>query len=82
MTDRSQTEHHATPAKIQVKRGFSLVWIVPIVALVIGGWLAFKAIKAKGPIIAITFTTSNSHSSISTFITCFKLTIIERGNNT
>lgn len=59
MTDRSQAEHHATPAKIQVKRGFSLVWIVPIVALVIGGWLAFKAINEKGPVIAITFTTAD-----------------------
>ncbi len=59
MTDRSQAEHHATPAKIQVKRGFSLVWIVPIVALVIGGWLAFKAISEKGAVIAITFTTAD-----------------------
>jgi paraquat-inducible protein B len=59
MTERSQAEHHAAPAKIQVKRGFSLVWIVPIVALVIGGWLAFKAINEKGPIIAITFTTAD-----------------------
>lgn len=59
MTERSQAEHHAVPAKIQVKRGFSLVWIVPIVALVIGGWLAFKAINEKGPVIAITFTTAD-----------------------
>jgi len=59
MTERSQAEHHAVPAKIQVKRGFSLVWIVPIVALVIGGWLAFKAISEKGPVIAITFTTAD-----------------------
>ena len=56
MTDRSPVEHHAAPAKIQVKRGFSIVWIVPLVALAIGGWLAFKAISEKGPIITITFT--------------------------
>jgi paraquat-inducible protein B len=31
---------------------------VPIVALVIGGWLAFKAISEKGPTIAITFSSA------------------------
>jgi paraquat-inducible protein B len=55
MTDRSQAEHHAATAKIQVKRGFSIVWLVPIVALAIGGWLAYKAITEKGPTITITF---------------------------
>ena len=27
------------------KRRFSIVWIVPLVALAIGGWLVFKALK-------------------------------------
>ena len=58
MTDSSQAEHHAATAKIQARRGFSIVWIVPIVALVIGGWLAFKAISEKGPTIAITFSSA------------------------
>ena len=38
--------------------------------------------KRQQSFIAITFTASNSHTSISTHITRFKLTIIERGNNT
>lgn len=58
MTNSSQAEHHAATAKIQARRGFSIVWIVPIVALVIGGWLAFKAISEKGPTIAITFSSA------------------------
>ncbi|HVZ88802.1 MAG TPA: MlaD family protein [Polyangia bacterium] len=32
-----------------------LVWAVPIVALVIGGWLAVKAIRAHGPTVTISF---------------------------
>jgi len=55
MTDRSHIEQRAIDADNPPKRGFSLVWIVPMVALVIGGWLAFKAISEKGPIITITF---------------------------
>ncbi len=37
------------------KRRFSLVWLVPVVAALIGGWLVFKALTEKGPQIAITF---------------------------
>ncbi len=39
------------------KRHFSIsvVWIVPLVAVLIGGWLVFKALSEKGPVISITF---------------------------
>ena len=47
------------PPKSRSNGAFLIVWIVPIVALVIGGWLAFKAISEKGPIITITFTTAD-----------------------
>jgi len=59
MTDRSHTDPQAAEAVIQSKRRFSIVWIVPLVALAIGGWLAFKAISEKGPNITITFTTAD-----------------------
>jgi paraquat-inducible protein B len=59
MTDRSQLERNAATATVQTKRRFSIVWIVPLVALVIGCWLAFKAISEKGPTITITFATAD-----------------------
>ncbi|RKP43608.1 intermembrane transport protein PqiB [Trinickia fusca] len=34
-----------------------LVWLVPIVALLIGGWLAVKAVLEQGPTITISFKT-------------------------
>lgn len=37
------------------KRRFSLVWLVPVVAALIGGWLVVKALTEKGPQITITF---------------------------
>lgn len=55
MINSQQVEERAATAKIQGKRGFSIVWIVPMVALLIGGWLALKAIREKGPTITITF---------------------------
>src|SRR2546427_12346229 len=36
----------------------SIVWAIPIVAALAGGWLAFKAISEQGPTITITFKTA------------------------
>jgi paraquat-inducible protein B len=41
------------------KRHISIVWLVPIVAVLIGGWLAYKAFSEKGPTITITFNTAD-----------------------
>lgn len=35
-----------------------LIWLIPIVAVLIGGWLAVKTILEKGPTITITFKTA------------------------
>lgn len=32
-----------------------LIWAIPIVAVLIGGWLAVRAIRARGPLITISF---------------------------
>jgi paraquat-inducible protein B len=32
-----------------------LIWTIPIVAVLIGGWLAVRAIRARGPIVTISF---------------------------
>ena len=47
-------------AVIETSRRFrpQLVWIIPIVAALIGGWLAVKAILEHGPTVTITFVTA------------------------
>ena len=45
-------------AVIQAKKSFSIVWLVPIVAVLIGGWLVCKALSEKGPTITITFNSA------------------------
>ena len=42
-------------AVVQKKKQFSIVWVVPIVAILIGGWLAYKGLSEKGPSITISF---------------------------
>jgi paraquat-inducible protein B len=40
------------------RRSFQLVWVIPVVAVLVGGWLAVQAILDKGPTITITFKTA------------------------
>lgn len=60
--NEKKTEHTsldaAPKAVVKTKRSFSIVWLVPVVALVIGGWLGYKALTTKGPTITITFETA------------------------
>ncbi|WP_244816526.1 intermembrane transport protein PqiB [Caballeronia sp. Lep1P3] len=37
--------------------GVSLIWLVPLIAVLIGGWLAVHAILEKGPTVTISFKT-------------------------
>ena len=46
---------NAAEAVVREKKSFSIVWIVPIVALLIGGWLVYKAISEKGATVTISF---------------------------
>lgn len=54
-TDVSAIIPEAATPEIKQRRSFSIVWIVPIVALLIGAWLVYKAVSEKGPTITITF---------------------------
>jgi len=40
------------------KRGLSMVWVIPIVAAVVAGWLVYTTFAEKGPVITITFKTA------------------------
>lgn len=46
------------PPPVVRKSGPSLVWLIPILTLLIGGWLILKTVSEKGPRIAITFKTA------------------------
>jgi paraquat-inducible protein B len=46
-------------AVVQKKKQFSIVWVVPIVAILIGGWLAYKGLSEKGPMVTISFESAD-----------------------
>jgi paraquat-inducible protein B len=39
-------------------KGFPVVWLLPLVALLIGGWLFYKTESEKGPEVTVTFHTA------------------------
>ncbi len=46
-------------AVIREKKGFSLIWVVPIVAVIIAAVLVYKAVSEKGPVVTITFESAS-----------------------
>jgi paraquat-inducible protein B len=52
----NMTEQRTLPlAATRRSRRFSIIWIVPIVAVAIGAWLAWDTLSKEGPTIKITF---------------------------
>lgn len=50
-----QIDEDPPEVMVEKPRGFSIVWLIPIVALLIGAWLAYKTISEMGPTITISF---------------------------
>lgn len=55
MSTNSENSYYPE-AEVRRKKSFSLVWLIPIVAIVVGAVMAVQAIVTKGPLITITFT--------------------------
>lgn len=52
----SENNSEALPEAIaRAKPGFSMIWLIPLVAVLIGSWLVYKTISEKGPTITIKF---------------------------
>jgi paraquat-inducible protein B len=50
-------------ARLQLRAPFQLVWLIPVVALIVAGFLAWRAIAGRGPGITITFQTGEGLSA-------------------
>ena len=56
----SEFGNECGPPEPEIKRGpgLSLVWLIPALTALIGGWLVIKTLSEKGPQIEITFKTA------------------------
>jgi len=55
MTAGQMPDDDIPEAVVKPRTGISIVWIIPIVAALIGGWVAYKSLSEIGPTITITF---------------------------
>ena len=56
----NDTENQEIPqAVVHTRRQISIVWLVPLVAMLIGGWLAYKGLSEKGPMVTISFESAD-----------------------
>jgi len=53
-----QTPRDVPEVAVKTRSGFSIVWLVPLVAAAIAGWLAYTTLTEKGPEITISFKTA------------------------
>ena len=44
--------------RVETRNGISIVWLIPLVALLVGAWLAYKTWSETGPTITISFKTA------------------------
>ncbi len=63
-----QPDQQLAEAVLRKSRGFSLVWIVPIVAAAIGIWLAVTTVLNKGPLVQVTFVTADGLEAGKTLV--------------
>jgi paraquat-inducible protein B len=56
-------------------KGFPVVWLLPLVALLVGGWLFYKTMSEKGPEISISFETAEGIEAGKTQIKFREVTV-------
>ncbi len=45
--------------KIEHRSGISMVWIIPIITALVGGWLIVKTLSEQGPVATVSFLTAD-----------------------
>lgn len=65
----TETPAPATP-QFKAAQRWNVVWVIPILALLIGGWLVYRSIASKGPEIRISFETADGIVSGKTEVRC------------
>lgn len=58
-TDDTNEREELAAAAVSHRRGISTMWIVPLVALLIAGWLGYSTLRDRGPLVTITFLTAD-----------------------
>jgi len=70
----SKSINAATPVRRAAQR-WNVVWVVPILAVLIGAWLLYKDVSSKGPTVTIRFETADGIVAGKTELRCRSVTV-------
>jgi paraquat-inducible protein B len=59
MSEAATPEAPVPDAHVQTRRPFHFVWLIPLVAALIAGFLAWRTLSERGPTIVLTFRTAD-----------------------
>jgi paraquat-inducible protein B len=71
MSDVKSSETGQNPERPDVRKGWgrvSIIWLVPLVALIVGGWLLWRDVMSKGPEITVSFQAAEGLSAGKTAV--------------
>ncbi|MGJ8632954.1 MAG: intermembrane transport protein PqiB [Luteolibacter sp.] len=61
--------------KLRTAQRWNAVWLVPILAILIGGWMLYKNVSSKGPEVRIRFQTADGIVAGKTEVRCRSVTV-------
>ncbi len=70
MSDTPPTSSPATPPDYRAARRWNIVWFVPILAILIGGWMIWRNVRSQGPVAHVRFETADGIGAGKTEVRC------------
>lgn len=70
MSDHPSPPPAAATPEVRSAQRWNIVWVVPIVALLLGGWLLYRNFAAQGPVAQVRFDTANGIYAGKTEVRC------------
>ncbi|MDA1007027.1 MAG: MlaD family protein [Verrucomicrobia bacterium] len=67
--EEEETPQIAQP-EVRLSRRLSVVWVVPVLALLLGGWLVFRHFSEQGPLVRVDFKTAEGIVKGKTEVRC------------
>ncbi|QTN32695.1 intermembrane transport protein PqiB [Akkermansiaceae bacterium] len=65
-----EEEPKAAAPQLRAAQRWNVVWVVPILAVLIGGWMLYRSISSKGPEVRIRFETADGIVAGKTELRC------------
>jgi len=70
LSEPETTSPPAATPELRAAQRWNIVWVVPILALVIGGWMIYRSVSAQGPVAYVRFDTADGIGAEKTEVRC------------